>query len=271
MRQFEFLTCLVLVLLGGIVACGGDSSSPSSPSTPAVTTQSITLALASPLAVGGTAQATAVATMSNGTAQNITSGFKSDVAGVATVTDNGMVTAVAPGGANIYVVSGGQQGTKNIRVVPSYEGKWSGSYYVTGCAHSGVFALANMCDSFAPNKVFPYNMNLSQSGDTVSGAFAMGTLVFSQSSNTIDGNGQLALSGSYYSGTTSVNASWNLTCPTSGRLAGTIQHAWRDNTYSGQLVVTGTIRDSMKTAAAAPSASSGIEDALRTWRQFIHR
>jgi len=209
--------------------------------------------------------------MSNGTTQNITSGFKSDVPGVATVTDSGMVTAVAAGLANIYVVSGGQQGTKNVRVVPSYAGNWSGSYYVTGCSHSGIFALANMCDTFSANRVFPYNMNLSQSGDLVSGAFPLGTLVFSQSSNTIDSGGQLTLNGNYYTGTTTINASWNLTCPTMGRPAGTIQHTWRDNTYSGQLVVTGAIRDSMKTATAAPISGNGMEEALRSWQQFIRR
>lgn len=262
---------VVLLALFGLVACGDSNSNPSGPSTPVVTAQSITVTMASPVVVGGTAQATAVATMTNGTTQNITSGFKSDIPGVATVTDAGMVTGVAAGAANIYVVSGGQQGTKNIRVVPNYDGKWSGSYYVTSCSQTGIFALADLCDTFSVNKVMPYNMSLSQSGSSVSGAFAMGTLVFSQSSNTIDGGGQLALNGSYSSGTTSINASWSLTCPTAGRLNGTLQHTWRDSGYSGQLVVTGTIRDSMKTATALPAAGNGMEDALRIWQQFIRR
>jgi hypothetical protein len=262
---------LVLFAAFGLVACGGDGSSPSTPSIPVLTTQSLTVTMSSPVAVGSTAQATAVATMSNGTTQTITSGFKSDVPSVATVTDSGMVTAVAAGAANIYVVAGGQQGTRNIRGVPSYAGSWSGSYYITGCSHSGIFAAANMCDTFSPNKVYPYNMNLSQSGESVSGAFAMGTLVFSQSASTIDGGGQIVLNGNYYSGTTSINAAWTLTCPAAGRLSGTVQHVWRDSAYSGQLVVTGTIRDSMKAASPVATSGSGLEDALRIWQQFIRR
>jgi hypothetical protein len=269
MRQI-YLPAAVLVSSLIVGACGGDSS-PSTPSAPVLTTQSVTVTMNSPLAVGASAQATAVATMSSGTTQAITSGFRSDVSSVATVTDSGMVTAVAAGLANIYVVSGGQQGTKNIRVVPSYGGAWSGSYYITGCSHSGIFALANMCDSFAPNKVYPYNMNLSQSGESVSGAFALGTLVFGQSSSTIDGGGQVVLNGTYNSGTTTISGSWTLTCPAAGRLSGTVQHVWRDSVYAGQLVVTGTIRDSMKAANPVSASGNGMEDALHRWQEFVRR
>jgi hypothetical protein len=271
MRRLLFSTVAVLFTVC-LAACGGDSNSgPSGPSTPVVTTQSIAVTMSSPVVVGGTAQASAVATMSNGTTQSVTSGFKSDIASVATVTDSGMVTAVAGGSANIYVVSGGQQGTKNIRVVPSFAGAWSGSYYVTSCSHSGDFASANMCSIFPVSKVFPYNMDLSQSGESVTGTVYMGQVIFSPSSGTIDGGGQVALNGTNVSDTTTIDLVWNLTSPTVGRLNGTMQHTWRDSEASGQMVVTGTIRDSMKTSSAVRTPDAGLDSALRLWQQFRRR
>jgi hypothetical protein len=272
MRQFTFSVALILLAVVGFVSCGGSSSTPSAPSTPVIATQSIAVTMLSPIAVGNTAQATAVATLSNGSTQALTTGFRSDVPTVATVTDSGLVTSVSAGGANIYVVSGGQQGTKNIRVVPNFAGSWSGSYYVTGCSQTGFYATLNYCSSnFSNNKVFPYNMSLTQTLDTVSGATFLGTLSFGQSSGTVDGGGNIALSGNYYSGSSSIYCSWNLSSSTPGRLAGTVQQTWRDSGVSGQMIITGTIRDSMKTNNAMPTTDTRFEDIVRQWQQLVRQ
>lgn len=53
------------------------------------------------LRVGQSEQATATASLTGGGSQPITAGFRSDSPGVATVTDAGLVTALANGLANI--------------------------------------------------------------------------------------------------------------------------------------------------------------------------
>ena len=60
--------------------------------------------------MGQTTQATGSATLSSGQAQSVTTGWLSDAAAVATVSDAGLVTEGPNGRATIYVVSGGRQG-----------------------------------------------------------------------------------------------------------------------------------------------------------------
>jgi hypothetical protein len=272
MRHSVFSTIAVIFSLVGLLACGGSNSTPTTPTTPTPATQSISVTVAAPVLQGLTAQASAVATLSNGTTQAITTGFRSDVPAVATVTDSGLVTGVSTGGANIYVISGGQQGTKNIRVVPNYAGSWSGSYYVTGCSQSGAYATFNYCSSdFSTNSVFPYNMSLTQSLDTVTGTFYLGTLQFGQSSGTMDGGGGVALSANYYSGVSTIYCVWNLSSSTPGRLAGTVRQTWSASTVPGQMVVTGTIRDSMKTFGAMPTTDNRFENIVRRWQELVRR
>jgi hypothetical protein len=83
-----------------------------------------------------TTQVTATATMSNSQAQVVTAGFQSDTPSVARVSDSGLVTAVAEGRANIFVVYQGRQGLAQVRVMGSplvvtfntFAGYGSGSY-----------------------------------------------------------------------------------------------------------------------------------------------
>src|SRR5258705_4892362 len=116
------LPVLVLVLFA--VGCGGDGGSATAP-TPSTT--GIVLTLPNTLVVGQTQQATATASLSNGTSTAIATGFRSDSLNVATVSDSGLVTPVSNRNADIYVISGGRQGTANIHVVPGYQGQWRGS------------------------------------------------------------------------------------------------------------------------------------------------
>jgi hypothetical protein len=261
-------SCVLSVVM--VFGCGDGSSTPHTP-TPVVTTRSIVVTLPTGMAVGDSVQATASATLSDGSARAITNGFRSDVTSVATVTDAGMVTAVASGRANIYVVSDGQQGTRNIQVNPNYSGNWSGSYYVTSCSHSGDFAAVNFCGSFTPNRVLPYNMSLSQTVDTVTGATYLGSLRFSQASATIGASGEVSLPGTYVEDTLTIACTWDITSPAPGRLNGTVRQVWRDSDAAGEMVVTGTIRDSMKMASAVPTTDSVFAELAQRWLRRIRR
>jgi hypothetical protein len=106
----------------GLISCGGgggDSPTTPSPPTPTVSSVSVTGPEAAAKA-GDSAQFTATASFSNGTSQNITSQatWQSSSATVATVTPAGMVTAVAPGEADISASYQSITGRMKITVVP---------------------------------------------------------------------------------------------------------------------------------------------------------
>ena len=89
-----------------IVACGGGSSLPSTPSTPptpaAATVASVAVSGSAP-AVGLSSQLMAMATMSNGTTQNVSSQatWSSSTQSVAAVNSAGVVTGVSAGDVDI--------------------------------------------------------------------------------------------------------------------------------------------------------------------------
>jgi hypothetical protein len=88
-----------------------------------------------------------------------TSSWSSDSNAVATVeASTGRVTGVANGGVLISVDSGGRRGTKQIRVLPNFQGTWSGSYVVSSCSATGQIAGGEPCSTFSPNAVLPMNM-----------------------------------------------------------------------------------------------------------------
>ena len=160
---------LAIALAGSLVGCGDDSSSssPSAPSSTSSTASSVNVTLTSPIRMGQTAQASAVAALSNGQSQNVTSGWRSDNVGVATVTDAGLATGVANGQATIYVITGGRQGQRVIRVVPDYHGAWEGSLRVTSCTQTGIFSEFGACSDFPMSSGVGFDLSLLQTGEAM--------------------------------------------------------------------------------------------------------
>ena len=126
--------------------------------------------------------------------------------------------------------------------VTSFAGNWSGTYTITSCGHSGVFADANWCGTLSYTPL-PINLVLTQSGSSVSGTLLQGTIATSVT-GTVDAtshlilNGSTVLSGSIlaeilaWNTTVSGNAmagSWN----TKWSTAGSVGSAQTVNTLSG--------------------------------------
>src|SRR5687767_9143925 len=146
--------CSILVL-----ACGGEGGS--APAAPAATVQTITVNSSSDLVFLGASETfTATASMSNGGSQAVSGGvWGSDAPSAASVESaSGRVTGAASGMATIFVDYQGRRGTKLIRVLPNYQGTWSGSYFIRTCSQSGDFARFNFCSNFPENRVFPTNL-----------------------------------------------------------------------------------------------------------------
>ena len=122
---------LTFLVLG--VASGCSNNSSAAPAATPVARVSVTLATAS-LAIGSTTQATAVTADSLGaalTGRAVT--WSSSAATVATVSTSGLVTAVAPGTANITATSEGKSGFATVTVT---------TVQATGCV-SRNFTLAS--------------------------------------------------------------------------------------------------------------------------------
>jgi len=99
----EIVSAGALLLSTIVCACGSsDSTTPTTPTTPSPTVTSVAVTGQTPN-VGLTSQFTSTATLSNGTTQNVTSqaAWQSSNAAIATVSNAGVVTAVAAGDVDI--------------------------------------------------------------------------------------------------------------------------------------------------------------------------
>ena len=112
MKVLKKVTALSFVLILGIIAaaCGSTTTAPT-------TVSSIAITGTAP-AVGATAQFTAIATMSNGTTQDVTalSAWQSSNTGAATVSSSGVVTGVAEGAATVQATYLSVTGTDPITI-----------------------------------------------------------------------------------------------------------------------------------------------------------
>ncbi len=116
-RMVFFAGALILIL--GLVACGGSSSTKlsTSPSLSSVAVASTT----STVNIGSTLQLAATATYSDGTTQNVTTQatWSSANTSDATVSSTGLVTGVATGTPIITATFGGKSGTMTVTVTPT--------------------------------------------------------------------------------------------------------------------------------------------------------
>lgn len=252
-----------------LVSCGGQGSTPTAP-TPTV--QSITVASSTDLVlIGASEMFTANVVMSDGSARPATGGtWGSDAAGVATAeSGTGRVTGVGSGSATVFFELQGTRGTKTIRVLPGYQGTWSGSYAIRSCSHSGDLARADFCSNFPANRVFPTSMNLTQDRDRVQGRFFLGTLG-ADGNGPVQGDGRLALTGAVREPAATIETLWALESASAGRITGALSLLWRATGFSGDARINADIRDLNRTSSIAapamlapPRGGTTLADALR--------
>jgi hypothetical protein len=96
---------------------------------------------------------------------------------IARVNTSGLLTASSSGEPLVVCrIANGTEGSKRLRIVPSYAGFWSGRYTVTSCTHTGAFAVTRFCDGYRGR--LPVSLNLNQTQDVVSGAALLGQVQF---------------------------------------------------------------------------------------------
>lgn len=269
--RFVFLVCPLVI----VAACGGSGGGPT-PTAPAPTVASISMQLAEILLVGRSANAAATATMSNGQAQAVTSGWQSSAANVASVTDVGLVRGVGNGTSVISVSSGGQQASRTIRIAPDYDGRWDGWQIVTACRDSG--ELRGFCEdpvfSGVIGAAYPISLTARQPGTLeVSGEFLVEQINYPSFTTGVEEDGGIRFSSEVDEADLHASVKWVMQSTLAGRGTGTIVE-----TYSypglavGELVWESTFSDLQKgtvraQATRAPSRRAGLIDRVRASRR----
>jgi hypothetical protein len=250
------------------VGCGGKST----PTAPTPTVQSVTVTSATDLVfIGASESFTANVVMSDGSSRAASGGtWGTDAPAVVAVEGgSGRVTGLASGTATIYFDVQGSRGTKLIRVLPNYQGTWSGSYVVRGCTHTGDLSRGNFCGNFPENRVFPTNLNITQDRDRVQGRFFLGTLG-GDGSGPVQSDGRLLFTGAIHEAVATIEVACALESATAGRVTGTLALLWRATGLSGDARVNADIRDLNRVstisvpAQLAPAHAPGtLADVLR--------
>jgi len=248
-------------------ACGGSST----PTAPAATTTGITISGNTDLLrVQENVTFAAVASRSDGSTQAVTE-WASDAPTVLSINaTTGVATGLAAGQATITARNGGVAATRLLRVVPHYQGAWTGRYLVAGCTASGDYLTFGWCGSLQGQNL-PFSLTLSQTRDTVSG-----TITFGEYTGSVSGsaamNGALTLAGTAVSGGASISiSSWSTNSASFGVMTGNFSQRVTSTTLSGSAIHTSQIlsatrgaNSEMSFGVSAPSRGPDtIETMLR--------
>lgn len=153
---------LVLALL--MPACGDQS--PTSPSPTPAPSGPTNLSVSIPrelLNMGDTMPASVSPTVA-GT-------WSTEPAGIAEITTSGQITGISAGRTTVVftATSNGARGSAPLRVVPAFNGNWTGIHRVTFCEQSGGWLEANACSELQPNREYSIQLQLQQVDDQVTG------------------------------------------------------------------------------------------------------
>ena len=226
---------------------------PTTPDTPAMILQSITVYSSSDLLYIGTSETfTATATMSDGSTKSVLGGvWSADNPNVATVgSGTGQVTIVGSGMVTIIVHYEGKYGSKTIRGLPNYQGTWSGNYIITSCNATGDFILGGFCDGFAVGTEWPTDLVLTQIEDQVTGRFYLGALS-ADAIGPVQTDGLLMLTGLVTSDPFTIDVLWQAQSTTPGQITGTLDWLVLASSYYGDARVSCRILSLNRTSTMA--------------------
>jgi hypothetical protein len=177
-----------------------------------------------------------------------------DAPSVATVdASTGVVTGVTTGKVTIWAQNAGGRTTRLLSVIPSYNGKWTGSYSVNGCQSTGDFTAIDFCGMFFQGEILNMGFDLSQTRDQVTGSFSLGDLAGTLSSSVVNGtDGSLPMAGSL-TGSESITVqlqNLRATSPSPGTMKGQFDQVWGYPGASGTGRLACDIRDLTRTSGA---------------------
>lgn len=259
---------IAVVVLVGLMACGGGSDGPTGPSS--VSAPTLSTANTS-IFVGQTVQ---FAATGGGTIR-----WGGDNPQVATVDQtSGRITGVGNGRVTIWAENEGGRTTRLLRGLPSFAGTWQGSWVVEGCTANGVFAVLRTCDELPNGSNRPLGLLLTQNEDRISsGGVLFGGLTGTTTATTVAEDGQARLTATLDplpGNPIRVNVD-NIVLRSSapGSIEGTFEQVWGNTELSGTMRVFGRIGSLTRIsggpallAPRAPQDARTLEDLIRLMR-----
>jgi hypothetical protein len=253
------MTARYLVTFGVALLFTTSCGSNSSPAPPSPTTTSVTVnSTSSQVLLGASEAFGAVATLSNGTTVQVTTGsWSTDAPSVAQVDGSGRVTGAASGTATISVIYQGTRGSKQIRVLPNYQGNWLGSYVVGSCSETQEFQNPDFCGTVFPTgRVFPLVFIFTQSGTALSGTAILGQLASSNSTAPIQNDGSVLLPAIATLSPSTFTETWSLNQTQVGKISGTLHVLITNTTLLGSATMDASLINT-NIASSSATASTG--------------
>lgn len=197
-----------------------------------------------------------------------------DTPSVATVDQTtGAVTGVGTGRVTIWAENTGGRATRLLRVLPSYNGSWYGSYALKDCQSSGDFALGGFCSMFYSGQILNLGFDITQHRDQVTGTFSFGGLDGVLTGGVVNEDGSLPLTGAIVEGETTVLLqNMRAESPTPGTMKGGFDQVWASTSLSGTGRLICEIRDVTRLSGAPAltffsrpetAAPAKLEDLIR--------
>lgn len=164
---------LPLLVLAVTAACGG-----AGPSTPTAPTRdgpivAATLPGGGPLHIEETTQLQAWEQLPDGTRRLVNARWRSLAPAIVAVSATGMATGIGAGEATITAELSSRPGSLQLRVVPRFDGVWSGTEAIMSCEDSG--ALRGICaDHALVGGIGVHHSVFMQKGTDVEGSMDLG-------------------------------------------------------------------------------------------------
>ncbi len=258
-----------LVLVFGLVSCGGeDRVLPPAP--PPVTVTPTALAITSStdlLKINQSETFTLTASMSDGSTRTVGGTWRSDSPAVATVDSNGRVTGAGSGETAISAESNGlRSAPRAIRVLPDYQGNWTGDWRLTGCTTDGDWAGTDICREVPVGSLLPFGLALTQNRDMATGNATLDDVV-GPVQGPIRPGGQLGVAGAFPITDEGITldvtvTDWDTTTTDNQRMTGRFVLVFREARLQGSVRFDGELRTVAKSAAGLLSPA-GAQHRLR--------
>jgi hypothetical protein len=272
MRQVWMNVRIVFPVTGLVVlaACGGGDGGPAPGG--GVSRVPVSLAISPStdfLKLRASEALTAVVTMTGGATETVAATWTSDNAGVASVDASGRVTGSGSGQAGISAVYSGLTANRSLRVVPDYQGRWSGDHSVPGCVDDGDWRQAGFCQDIRSAPLYEMGLVLTQNRDSVTGTIDVGTEAPGAVQGPIHMNGDLGLTGTFVETVEGVSievtvSNWETRTSDNQRMTGRFRITFRAAGLTGSGVVDAELSAFTKTGAAirAAGGDAGARRAL---------
>ena len=145
------------------------------------------------LRIGNEQVYTATVRWSDGAVTTEAASWRSDAPVVATVDNTGRARGLETGEATLVAGFQGIEGVLRIRVLPNYDGAWSGAAAVRTCRETGAWTGSEVCRELRASGEFVTRLALTQDRDRLSGTLTLDDIEAAIADGTIRSDGTASL------------------------------------------------------------------------------